>query len=257
MPNRTAMNKLLICGGILLCSALPATWARADQQVPAQPNAVRRQLNQPPPAASPAKVPVKPAQPSAVQNQAAPAPKPPVKPADAAAKKPVAPPKLAKTTPPTPASVAPAKPAKEEAAKPEEKKKDVKGVEVAGSAATTVPEGPPAVKRDPFSPLISANAVKPGNALPEHLPPGKAGLVIGTLRVDGIVSGPNGMIAIVSNAQDRVYFLREGDRLYDGSVEHIALDTVSFHETGKDPFGKPVEREVSKALINPSLGEAP
>ena len=89
---------------------------------------------------------------------------------------------------------------------------------------------------------------------PENLPPGKAGLVVGTLRIDGIVRGSGGMIAIVSNPQQRVYFLREGDKLYDGSVEHITLEAVSFHEFGKDAFGKPLERQVTKRLY-PSPGE--
>ena len=86
------------------------------------------------------------------------------------------------------------------------------------------------------------------------LPPGKAGLVVGTLRVDGIVGGAHGMIAIVSNPQQRVYFLREGDKLYDGSVQHITLEAVSFQEVGKDAFGKPLERQVTKRLY-PSPGE--
>ena len=39
---------------------------------------------------------------------------------------------------------------------------------------------------------------------------------------DGIVHGPNGvMIAIVENPQARVYFLHEGDKLYDLSLIHI------------------------------------
>jgi hypothetical protein len=106
-------------------------------------------------------------------------------------------------------------------------------------------------RRDPFSSLIGKDKVA---GVPDHLPPGKAGLVIATLRVDGIVQGPNGMIAIVSNAQQRVYFLRDGDRLYDGQVDKIRLDGVSFHQSGKDPFGKPVEREIDKRLY-PTPGE--
>ena len=104
-------------------------------------------------------------------------------------------------------------------------------------------------RRDPFSPLLAKEAT--GNGTPLNLPPGKPGLMIATLRVDGIVNGPNGMIAIVSNPQQRVYFLREGDHLYDGQVEHITMDGISFHQTGKDPFGNPVEREVTKRL-NPT-----
>ena len=92
------------------------------------------------------------------------------------------------------------------------------------------------------------------NAAPQNLPPGKAGLVVGSLKIDGIVHGAGGMIAIVSNPQQRVYFLREGDKLYDGSVEHITLEAISFHEIGKDAFGKPLERQVTKRLY-PSPGE--
>ena len=72
--------------------------------------------------------------------------------------------------------------------------------------------------------------------------------------LDGIVRAPNGMIAVVSNPQSRTYFLREGDQLYDGRVEKIAMDGVSFHEVGKDAFGKPVERQVSKRIYA-SAGE--
>jgi Tfp pilus assembly protein PilP len=87
-----------------------------------------------------------------------------------------------------------------------------------------------------------------------NLPAGKAGLVIGTTRVDGTVKSPEGMLAVVSNPDQRVYFVREGDRLYDGQVEKIGLDGVVFREYSKDAFGKPVEREVTKRIYN-SAGE--
>ncbi|HTP45029.1 MAG TPA: hypothetical protein VMJ13_10700 [Candidatus Acidoferrum sp.] len=104
-------------------------------------------------------------------------------------------------------------------------------------------------KRDPFQPLVS-------NAKPAHgpLPPGKAGLIIGTVRVDGTVKAPSGMLAVVSNEEQRVYFIREGDKLYDGDVEKIGLDGVTFKENSKDAFGKPVERMVTKRIYQ-SAGE--
>jgi hypothetical protein len=107
-------------------------------------------------------------------------------------------------------------------------------------------------RRDPFEPLLGKD--KGGDSSPLNLPAGKPGLLISSLRIDGIVNGPNGMIAIVTNPQERVYFLREGDRLYDGQVQHITMDGISFHQTGKDPFGNAVEREVAKRL-NPTPGE--
>jgi Tfp pilus assembly protein PilP len=107
-----------------------------------------------------------------------------------------------------------------------------------------------AARRDPFESLLSHQQTGSG----KNLPPGKAGLQVSTLRLDGIVRAPNGMIAVVSNPQSRSYFLREGDQLYDGRVEKIAMDGVSFHEVGKDAFGKPVERQVNKRIYA-SAGE--
>ena len=88
----------------------------------------------------------------------------------------------------------------------------------------------------------------------EHLPPGKAGLVITTVRVDGTVRSPEGMIAVLSNADQHVYFVREGDQLYDGDVDKIGLDGVTFRQNSKDAFGKPVERVVTKRIYA-SAGE--
>jgi Tfp pilus assembly protein PilP len=108
-------------------------------------------------------------------------------------------------------------------------------------------------RRDPFEAMLGReNAGSSGPKGP--LPPGKAGLQVSTLRLDGVVRAPNGMIAVVSNPQSRTYFLREGDQLYDGRVEKIAMDGVSFHEVGKDAFGKPVERQVNKRIYA-SAGE--
>jgi len=120
--------------------------------------------------------------------------------------------------------------APQQAAKPDEK------ADVAG-------------KRDPFAPLV--NDKKPSGP---PLPPGKAGLVIATVHVDGTVKAANGMLAVVTNPDQRTYFLREGDRLYDGDVEKIGLDGVTFKENSKDAFGKPVERLVTKRIY-PSAGE--
>lgn len=106
-------------------------------------------------------------------------------------------------------------------------------------------------RRDPFESMI--NRQKDQNA-GKNLPPGKAGLQVSTLRLDGIVRSSAGMIAVVSNPQARTYFLREGDQLYDGRVDKIAMDGVSFHELGKDAFGKPVERSVQKRIYA-SAGE--
>ena len=107
-------------------------------------------------------------------------------------------------------------------------------------------------RRDPFESLVGRKQAQ--DALAKNLPPGKAGLQVGTLHLDGIVKSANGMIAVVANPQLRTYFLREGDQLYDGKVEKISMEGVTFHEEGKDAFGKPVERQVNKRIYA-SAGE--
>ena len=212
----------------LLPLALPvvlATCAFAQEHPNVSPNSVRDQLMQAPGASQPQAAPKTSSEP--IQNTA----KAPAKAKPAAKTPPVAakPPATEKT----PANAASGRPANTPAEKPAEEKASV-------------------TRRDPFEALL--NKAQANNAAPENLPPGKAGLVVASLKIDGIVHGSGGMIAIVSNPQQRVYFLREGDKLYDGSVDHITLEAISFHEFGKDAFGKPLERQVTKRLY-PSPGE--
>lgn len=199
------------------------------------------------------------------------------KPAGATNAKPATPPAAAKATPQAakpaastpakPSAQAPAKPAAsasakpaapaaaKPAAKPRVKAGAKKPVKPAASATGAASPGEPEAKvsrRDPFESLVGRQ--KAAAELAKNLPPGKAGLQVSTLRLDGVVKAPNGMIAVVTNPQSRTYFLREGDQLYDGRVEKIAMDGVSFHETGKDAFGKPVERQVNKRIYS-SPGE--
>jgi Tfp pilus assembly protein PilP len=148
-----------------------------------------------------------------------------------------------------PAGWAQAKPAQKQTKKAKEVAAAPATPAVEGTGAeAAAPETSEAIanKRDPFLPLIAEK--KEGGGGGEHLPPGKAGLVIATVRVDGTAKSPGGMIAVVSNPDQRVYFVREGDRLYDGDVEKINLDGVTFRENSKDAFGKPVERVVTKRI---------
>ena len=160
-------------------------------------------------------------------------------------------------TKPAPAAKAAAKPAsKPAAAKPAAKpapkaqKASVKKAAAPAEGAALAEEK--VARRDPFESLVGRDKAAADAA--KNLPPGKAGLQVSSLRLDGIVRAPNGMIAVVTNPQSRTYFLREGDQLYDGRVEKIAMDSVSFHEMGKDAFGKPVERQVNKRIYS-SAGE--
>ena len=206
--------------GILIAAATPGLRAQVN---PSTPNRVKSALGE---AGKPAQQSAKPAAPAATK----PAPQ-----ADKAAGKPTGK-HAAKATAKKPAA-----------------KRAVHAVEkpaTPGSAPAAAESEVKQARRDPFESLLGRQL----NKAPANLPPGKLGLQVSTLRLDGIVRAPNGMIAVVSNPQARTYFLREGDRLYDGSVEKISMDGVSFHEEGKDAFGKPVERQVNKRIYS-SPGE--
>ena len=238
--------------GILIAAAVPGLRAQVN---PSTPNSVKSALKD---AGKPAQQSAKPA-PAATkpaQQGAKPVAPAATKPAQQSAKP--APPVASKPAPQAakpagkPAGMPAAKPAAKAAAK-SPAKPAVKAVEkraTPGSAPAAAESEVKLARRDPFESLLGRQL----NKSPANLPPGKLGLQVSTLRLDGIVRAPNGMIAVVSNPQLRTYFLREGDRLYDGSVEKISMDGVSFHEEGKDAFGKPVERQVNKRIYS-SPGE--
>ena len=190
------------------------------------------------------------APPKTAAKPAAQAPAPAAKPATKPAATPTAPLKAA--VKPAAQAAAPKAATPKAPAKPV-RKPLVRKASSTGAAGTSAETAETKIsRRDPFESLTSRQeaAARAG----ANLPPGKAGLQVGTLRLDGIVRAPNGMIAVVTNPQARTYFLREGDQLYDGRVEKIAMDGVSFHEIGKDAFGKPVERQVNKRIYS-SAGE--
>ena len=99
--------------------------------------------------------------------------------------------------------------------------------------------------RDPFAALIHASDSNAGHS---NLPPGIAGLQVSTIQLQGMVKTSGGMVAVVANPQDRVYFLHDGDHIYDGVVEKIGLDEITFLQQSKDAFGRTVDRDVSKRL---------
>jgi Tfp pilus assembly protein PilP len=169
----------------------------------------------------------------------------------------------ASTTAKKPTATSAAKPASKPASKPAattstKPAANMHAKSPAAPGARTVSEKKPVeseqkiARRDPFESLVGRKQAQ--DALAKNLPPGKAGLQVSTLRLDGVVKSTNGMIAVVANPQQRTYFLREGDQLYDGKVEKISMEGVTFHEEGKDAFGKPVERQVNKRLYS-SAGE--
>ena len=77
-------------------------------------------------------------------------------------------------------------------------------------------------------------------------PPGVRGLVIGQLKLEGIVreDASNSMIAVVTGRTDLAYFLRVHDEVYNGAVTRITPDSIHFVQNLPEPGGRVGTREV-------------
>jgi Tfp pilus assembly protein PilP len=103
-------------------------------------------------------------------------------------------------------------------------------------------------RRDPFvSPVVAQSAVGSGCST------GKRCLAVDQISLKGVVKSETGMIAVVVNALDKAYFLRENDPIFDGYVLKITGDSIVFKETVQDKLGKPFTKEVTKKLNTPAV----
>jgi Tfp pilus assembly protein PilP len=101
-------------------------------------------------------------------------------------------------------------------------------------------------RRDPFvSPVVNMAATGSGCSS------GKRCLAIDQVALKGVVRSNGGMIAVVVNAMDKAYFLRENDPVFNGYVLKITGDSVVFKETFHDKMGKPLTRDVTKTISRP------
>lgn len=101
-------------------------------------------------------------------------------------------------------------------------------------------------RRDPFiSPVVNLGAVGSGCST------GKRCLAIDQIALRGVVKSDNGMIAVVVNAMDKAYFLRENDPVFNGYVVKITGDSIIFKETFHDKLGKPLTRDITKTINRP------
>ena len=100
-------------------------------------------------------------------------------------------------------------------------------------------------RRDPFVSLISRGTdVLPGGLRPTGL----AGLTINDVALRGIVLSRGEYVAIVQSPSQQTFMIREGGRLFDGSVRSITAEAVVFMQEVSDPLSLIKEREVRKLL---------
>jgi hypothetical protein len=104
----------------------------------------------------------------------------------------------------------------------------------------------PAGRRDPFRSLIdNLNSINKGPR-----PRGIAGMLISEVDLVGIVQKGKQNIAFFNGSDNKGYFLRVGDSLYDGKVTRIDRKTglVVFRQDVNDPRSIKPYRDVTKKL---------
>lgn len=103
-------------------------------------------------------------------------------------------------------------------------------------------------RRDPFvSPVVNRGMIGSGCST------GKRCLAIDQIALKGVVKSDAGMIAVVTNALDKAYFLHENDPVFNGYVVKITGDSIVFKESVQDKLGKPFMREVKKTITTPAV----
>jgi hypothetical protein len=106
-------------------------------------------------------------------------------------------------------------------------------------------------RRDPFlNPLLLKKEQKlqdeeePGG----QAPPGIGGMYIAQVTLLGIALQGGEQTAIFRGTDNRAYFLREGDKFFDGSLTRIGTDSVVLARETRYKSGRVVKQEVTKRL---------
>jgi hypothetical protein len=87
-------------------------------------------------------------------------------------------------------------------------------------------------RRDPFISLALGLNILP----PEERIPGLGGMLIQEVSLRGIVRTSEGYIAMIQGTDNKSYFAREGERMYDGTIEAIDSEKVVFRQEINDPL---------------------
>ena len=87
-------------------------------------------------------------------------------------------------------------------------------------------------RRDPFISLALGMNVLP----PEERIPGLGGMLIQEVSLRGLVRTSEGYIAMIQGTDNKSYFAREGERMYDGMIEAIDSEKVVFRQEINDPL---------------------
>ena len=99
-------------------------------------------------------------------------------------------------------------------------------------------------RRDPF-----VNLLRPVSETGLRTrPQGIEGMLIQELALRGIVRDKTGFVAMLADPQNKAYFVRVGQRVFDGVITAIDASTVLFRQEVTDPLATVRTRDVRKTL---------
>lgn len=101
-------------------------------------------------------------------------------------------------------------------------------------------------RRDPFVNLINRGAEPRSGAAKRA--DGPAGIPVAELMVRGIVQSRGTWTAMVAGADGKVFVVKAGDRLADGTVRAVTAQAVVILQEVNDPLSLEKRREVRKYL---------
>ena len=105
----------------------------------------------------------------------------------------------------------------------------------------------PAGRRDPFISLVRRTTQASGTSANPR-PTGLGGLSIEQIRMTGVVKGRQGFSAIVKGVDNRTYYVKAGDELYDGKVRAVTGDAMFLTQNVNDPLSDAKTREIKRLL---------
>ena len=104
----------------------------------------------------------------------------------------------------------------------------------------------PVGRRDPFISLARPVASEDSPRGPK--PPGIAGFLLQETSLKGVVKTTDGWIAVLEGPDKKGYFVRVGQRMYDGVITAVDAAGLTFRQEITDPLSPAKSRDVRRLL---------
>ena len=127
-----------------------------------------------------------------------------------------------------------------------------------GAGRTAVPVTPalqaqgftynPEGRRDPFVNLLRRGSGMDTSSSSGPRPAGLKGLATGEVTLKGTMASQGAYVGILQGSDARTYVVRQGERLFDGTIRSITADALVILQQVNDPLTKETNREVRKVL---------